>query len=114
MHFWLRPETKAMELNFVISQIHGDLGIHICIRWSIEINYDLNSLWIVLPNVESPSNSQRHAYEIFMRANKERVLYVTFIPFLRIMSVLNNRVMLFIIGEILFACKAFQTVYIWN
>ena len=47
-----------------------------------------------------------------MRANKERVLYVTFIPFLRIMSVLNNRVMLFIIGEILFACKAFQTVYI--
>ena len=47
-----------------------------------------------------------------MRANKERVLYVTFIPVLRIMSVLNNRVMLFIIGEILFACKAFQTVYI--
>ena len=47
-----------------------------------------------------------------MRANKERVLYVTFIPVLRIMSVPNNRVKLFIIVEILFACKAFQTVCI--
>ena len=95
------------------SMIHGNLEIHICIRKSVEIKYDLNSLWIVLPNVESPSNSQRCAYEIFMTTDKERVIYVTFIPVPRIIYVLNNLVKLFIINGILFAFEAFQTVYIW-
>ena len=61
--------------------IHGDLGIHICIRWSIQRQYDLYSVWIVLSNLERPSNSQLYAYEICKRIDKEIVIYVTFVPF---------------------------------
>ena len=48
-----------------------------------------------------------------MTTDKERVIYVTFIPVPRIIYVLNNLVNLFIINGILFACEAFQTVFIW-
>lgn len=61
--------------------IHGDLGIHICIRWSIQSQYDLYSVWIVLSNLERPSNSQLYAYEICKRIDKEIAIYVTFVPF---------------------------------
>ena len=47
-----------------------------------------------------------------MTTDKERVIYVTFIPVPRIIYVLNNLVKLFIINGILFACEAFQTVFI--
>ena len=58
-----------------------EISIRICIRWSIQSQYDLYSVWIVLSNLERPSNSQLYAYEICKRIDKEIVIYVTFVPF---------------------------------
>ena len=88
----VRKQKQWSWTSLLFRRIHlGDLGIHICIRWSIPSQYDLKNLWTVLPNLESPSNSQLYAYEICERIDKEIEIYVTFIPVLRIMSVLSNR-----------------------